>query len=110
MSAPLGLSSIFYSVMSVAAPPSCAVVVPSQTVIPPSMCGANGAASSDALSVIGVFVPISVLLWFTLSARVHPPPSPPRPYETPPLAASVVWSECLSVDKAERAASAAHLG
>lgn len=74
MSAPLGLSSIFYSVMSVAAPPSCAVVVPSQTVIPPSMCGANGAASSDALSVIGVFVPISVLLWFTLSARVHPPP------------------------------------
>lgn len=39
-----------------------------------------------------------------------PPPSPPRPYETPPLAASVVWSECLSVDKAERAASAAHLG
>lgn len=74
------------------------------------MSGANGAASSDALSVIGVFVPISVLLWFTLSARVHPPPLLPGLYEAPPLAASVVWSECLSVDKAERAASAAHLG
>lgn len=65
------------------------------------MCGANGAASSDALSVIAVSVPVSVLLWFTLSACM--PPSPP------PRAASVVWSECLSVDKAERAASAAHL-
>lgn len=40
------------------------------------MCGANGAARYDALSVIGVFMPISVLLWFILSACVltpHPP-------------------------------------
>lgn len=71
------------------------------------MCGANGAASSDALSVIGVFVPISVLLWLTLSACA-PPPIPA--YQNSPLLASVVWSECLSVDKAERAASAAQLG
>lgn len=64
------------------------------------MCGANGAASSDALSVIGAHQCV---------AMVHSAPHPHPPLN-PPLAASVVRSECLSVDKAERAASAAHLG
>lgn len=41
----------------------------------PSMCKTNGAASSQALSVIAISVPVSVLLWFTLSACIPPPPA-----------------------------------
>lgn len=73
----------------------------------PSMFGANGAGSSDALTVIGVFVSISVLLWFTLSACVPRHPPPPT---SPPPSSSVVRPERLSVDEAKRAASAAQLG
>lgn len=69
-----------------------------------SMCGGNGAAIFDALSGIAVLVP-SVCRYGLLRhlVCVTPPPT------TTPCTPSLVWSECLTEDKAERAASVAHL-